>query len=48
MIQAYRKRPEDFKRRILERCDDRKTLLEREHVWLKMIKDHELKLVITI
>ena len=43
MKRAYRLRPEDFKRRILETVDDRSTLTEREHRWLQMMKKGELK-----
>lgn len=43
MKQAYKTRPEDFKRRILSRVyTDRKNLLEEEYKWLKLIKDDEL------
>lgn len=43
MKQAYKHRPNDFKRRILEtKIPDRKLLLEREYFWLSMIKSHEL------
>jgi hypothetical protein len=43
MKQAYKKRPEDFKRRILERYDDRASGNDLEHRWLQMIKPEELK-----
>lgn len=37
MRKAYRRRPEDFKRRILQRLHcDLKTLLEQEEKWLKL------------
>jgi hypothetical protein len=42
MRDAYRRRPQDFKRRILKRVDDRTSLLEREHDWLKLISESEL------
>jgi hypothetical protein len=43
MRDAYRRRPNDFKRRILEKyIDDKKTLLEYEYKWLSKIKKHEL------
>jgi len=40
---AYKKRPEDFKRRILERFNDRTKIDEIEHRWLQMMKPEELK-----
>ena len=43
MKRAYRLRPEDFKRRILEVVNDRSILTEREHRWLQMMKKEELK-----
>ena len=43
MRKAYRRRPQDFKRRILKRIyTDRNNLLEEEHKWLHLIKDKEL------
>lgn len=42
MRDAYRRRPQDFKRRILEKCLDKALLLEKEHQWLSMITDVEL------
>jgi len=43
MNDAYRYRPQDFKRRIIQRgITDRKTLLEVEHKWLQFIPDKEL------
>ena len=42
MRDAYRRRPQDFKRRILKRVDDRKLLLELEHEWLSLIKKDDL------
>lgn len=44
MMQAYKRRPQDFKRRILE-CvyTNRKDLYEREKYWLSFIEDDELK-----
>ena len=42
MLQAYKKRPEDFKRRILEYVSDRERLNSREHHWLQKIKPHEM------
>ena len=41
MNNAYRKRPQDFKRRILENCNS-ENVYEREKYWLSMIKDVEL------
>jgi hypothetical protein len=41
MIREYRKRPQDFKRKILEKCSI-ETLLEREQHWLSLIKTKEL------
>lgn len=43
MKQAYKRRPEDFKRRVLELVPDRSTLFEHEFRWLQLIKDHELR-----
>jgi hypothetical protein len=43
MLQAYKKRPQDFKRKILERYDDRSKSNEIEHRWLQMMKPEELK-----
>jgi hypothetical protein len=46
MKNAYKKRPEDFKRRIIQRgITDKFALHEAEDRWLKMMKPHELKLV---
>jgi hypothetical protein len=43
MRNAYRRRPDDFKRRILEtNFKDRKLLLEAEHIWLQKISDNDL------
>jgi hypothetical protein len=36
MRNAYRRRPKDFKRKILENVNDRKTLLEAEQKWLSL------------
>lgn len=45
MRNAYRKRPQDFKRRIISRVyTDRKDLFEEEFRFLNMIKDEELKI----
>ena len=43
MLQAYKRRPQDFKRRLLERYEDRKVGNELEHRWLQMMKIEELK-----
>jgi hypothetical protein len=43
MRNAYRRRPQDFKRRIVVRnISDRKLLLEKEHHYLSFIKQEEL------
>ena len=42
MRNAYRRRPEDFKRRIVQRVYVRSELLTEEHKWLAQIKDSEL------
>jgi hypothetical protein len=42
MKQAYKHRPQDFKRRILEWVDDRKILADREEAWGLLIKKEEL------
>lgn len=42
MRDAYRRRPDDFKRRILKRDIPRDQLLNEEHKWLQLIKDEEL------
>jgi hypothetical protein len=43
MKQAYKKRSEDFKRRIISRIyTNRNNLLEEEYKWLRMIKQEEL------
>ena len=44
MLQAYKRRPEDFKRRIVSRgLKSKKELLEEEHRWLTMMHPSELK-----
>ena len=43
MKQAYKLRPEDFRRRILFRTDDRVLLRQKEEEWLRLIKPEELK-----
>lgn len=43
MRKAYKRRPNDFKRRIIARIDsNRKDLLIEEHRWLEMIREEEL------
>lgn len=42
MRDAYRRRPQDFKRRILSEVNDRTILLDEEHAWLSKIKETEL------
>jgi hypothetical protein len=42
MRDAYKRRPSDFKRRILKSNIDRNVLLEEEHIWLQHINDDEL------
>jgi hypothetical protein len=45
MRDAYRKRPTDFKRKIISRVKtNRKDLLIEEYRWLQMIKDKEIKI----
>lgn len=43
MRQAYRHRPEDFKRRILNRVNERSELFKKEEQWLSLIKEEELR-----
>lgn len=42
MRDAYRRRPNDFKRRIIQRNIDRDKLLNEEHKWLQLIPENEL------
>jgi len=42
MRDAFRRRPKDFKRRILKRGIPRDQLLDEEYKWLSLIKDEEL------
>ena len=42
MRDAYRYRPQDFKRRIIQKSIARDTLLDEEHKWLSLIPDEEL------
>lgn len=49
LYNAIKKRPENFKRRIIEKdIPDKKNLLEREQYWLNMIKDEELSSVSSV
>src|SRR3972149_6570135 len=43
MRDAYRKRPKDFKRRILKSNIDRSLLMKEEQKWLDMIKKNEIR-----
>lgn len=43
MRDAYRRRPNDFRRRIIQTNIPRDKLLDEEHKWLSRIKDEELK-----
>lgn len=42
MRQSYKRRPEDFKRRILQHNLPKKILKEEEYKWLSLIKNEEL------
>ena len=43
MRKAYRRRPNDFKRRIIARVyESKNALLDKEHEWMLLIKDEEL------
>jgi hypothetical protein len=42
MREAYRRRPNDFKRRIIKRNIDRNVMLEEEYRWLSLIPDDQL------
>lgn len=42
MKNSYKRRPDDFSRRILKIVSDRKTLLKEEYDWLNLIPNHEL------
>ena len=42
MRDAYRRRPQDFKRRIIKIGIERTKLLDEEHEWLQKIKESEL------
>lgn len=44
MRKAYNRRPQDFKRRIIEKVyDSRKQLIEREYHWLSLISEQEIR-----
>lgn len=43
LMRAYKRRPHDFKRRILQRTDTRQSTFLAEQNWLHLIKDEELK-----
>jgi hypothetical protein len=44
MAKAYKRRPQDFKRRILSRgIQDKQDLLDEEYKWLQKIKPEEIK-----
>jgi len=43
MTQAYKRRPADFKRKILRRVDTKEELFKEEARWLSMIQTSELK-----
>lgn len=42
MRNAHKRRPDDFRRRILEFVEDREKLNDRENAWLSRINDEEL------
>lgn len=42
MKSSYKRRPEDFKRRVLKRGIEKKFLKEQEYEWLRLIKPGEL------
>lgn len=42
MKSSYKRRPEDFKRRVLKREIEKKFLKEQEYEWLRLIKTEEL------
>ena len=42
MNRSYKRRPADFKRRIISFTNDRSILIDIEQSWLNMIKDHEV------
>jgi len=44
MRDAYRYRPQDFKRRIIQRNIKRKDLLTEEHKWLQLIETKDIQI----
>ena len=42
MRDAYRRRPEDFRRKIIQKNLQKESLLEEEHKWLSLIPDEQL------
>ena len=42
MREAYRRRPDDFKRRIIQKNIKRDVLLDEEHKWLQLISENDL------
>lgn len=42
MRNAYKRRPQDFKKRVIQRNITRDKLLDEEHKWLQMISEAEL------
>lgn len=42
MRKAYRRRTQDFKRKVIQRGISRETLLDEEHKWLRLIPDEQL------
>lgn len=43
MRDAYKRRPQDFKRRILSIATSRREMIDKENMWLKLIKVEEIK-----
>ena len=43
MRNSYNRRPDDFKRRIIEHVHSRENLYDVENKWLSLIKQHEIK-----
>lgn len=42
MRNSYRRRPQDFKRRILFRCESKNNVWDKEYEWLKLISQPDL------
>lgn len=42
MRDAHRRRPQDFRRRIIQKGIEKASLKDVEHMWLRLIKDEEL------